>query len=262
MNEENLQGRVCQNDGKLPSTTTRSALDILDKHDLNYLLGFTYADGNIFKRKEWNSYRMTWTSIDLDLLEWIKSILKVDTKILQDKTGCYRYMFCNTDLALDLMGRGIVPNKTYMNIFPTIDINYFHDFVRGFFDGDGNIYRTKDQNNTLHLTFVGKLKENLQSLGNILKDELGLIPKIYTHHETCYRLRYCLFESLSLYHWMYNSPSFFLKRKKDTFEQWLTDRNQKNFGRRICEVCKNEYSVLHDKSHVCHKCKTKIKMKT
>lgn len=263
MNEENLQGRVCQNDGKLPSTTICSALDLLDKHDLHYLLGYTYTDGSIIKRN--NTYRVNWSSIDLELIEWIKDLLGKNAKsiIRKDKMNCYRYDLYGVDIASEFMSRGIVPNKTYMNIFPTIDKLYLKDFFRGFFDGDGNVCKINISNKSygLQITIVNKLKENLQSLGNLLREELDIIPKITPKLEASFRLCYSTYEVMRLFYWMYDSPSFYLKRKKNVFLKFLEDRKDLNFGRRTCEICKNIYSVTHDKSHICWKCKKEIKMK-
>lgn len=257
INNENSQGRACYNNGKLPSETKRCTLTTLDKNVLWYLIGYTYADGCIMISD--NRYYVKWKSNDLDLITYVKEVLGTDCKIQISEGKYYALSIGSKSLVMEFMAYGIIPRKTYSTIYPTVDINYFSDFTRGYFDGDGNVsVRMEKDKKYLQVQFVNKLKENLQSFGNILKEELGLIPLIHPHEES-YRLSYTLHASLSLYWYMYGKCStFFLSRKRDVFETWLRERNQINFARRTCEKCGNEYSMLHDKSRVCHKCKMKI----
>jgi hypothetical protein len=255
---DNPQGRAYQNGGKLPPEALRSALAKLDKRVLWYLIGYTYADGCITIYDK--HYYSRWKSKDRDLIEYVKSVLDSKCKIQVYDEKYYALSIGSKDMVMDFMSMGIVPNKTYMTIYPTIDIDYFSDFTRGYFDGDGCVsIRKEKKQQYLQMQFVNKRKENLQSFGNILKSELGLIPHIYKHEES-FRLCYTLHASLSLYWYMYkDATTFYLKRKKNVFDKWLKERNQLNYGRRTCEVCHKEYSVLHDKSRVCYKCKMKIK---
>lgn len=253
--KDNFQGREYQNDGKLPSETVCSALS-----DFYYILGYTYADGCVDYNK--NTPRIRWKSKDKAMISWIKETLNLDTKITISDNKYYSIQKTNLDLVSKFMSYGIIPNKSYLNIFPTIDKNNFKYFARGYFDGDGCVSIRKDRNSNpwLQVQIVNKMKYNLQEFGNILKNELGLIPKIYSH-EGSYRLQYGHLESLSLYWYMYDNISFRLKRKQNVFENWLKNRNQENYSRRKCEKCNKIYSVLHDKSRICHKCKNELKTK-
>jgi intein/homing endonuclease len=253
---DNSQGRECQNDGKLPSETVCSTLNCT-KEDFYYLLGYTYADGCVDYNK--STLRIRWQSKDKDLIEWIQKILKLDTSVSQYENKYFYIQKTSNNLVQNFLSLGIIPNKTYMNIFPTIDKKYFKYFTRGYFDGDGCISLRNDKSGSwLQVQIVNKLKENLQSFGNILKEELGIIPKIYNHEE-CYRLQYSHLESLSIFWYMYDNNAFYLSRKKEVFENWLKNRNQENYGRRKCDICNNIYSLLHDKSRICHSCKQKVK---
>jgi len=255
---DNLQGRAYQNDGKLPLETVCSALGV-SKEDFHYILGYTYADGCIDYNR--TTLRIRWKSKDEDLIVWLKETLKLDGKISVHEDKYFSLQKTDNEFVGYFMSYGIIPNKTYVNIFPIVDKNFYRYFALGYFDGDGCVSIRRDQNNSpfLQTQFVNKLKENLQSFSGELKNTLGLIPNIYPHEE-CFRLQYAHLGSLALYWYMYDNKTFFLKRKKDKFEEWLQQHGQSNYARRKCEICNNIYSVLHDKSHVCYQCK--IKMKT
>ena len=202
---------------------------------------------------------MRWKCKDKDIIEYIKSSLNLSVKTQIVDNKYYAISKGSKELCNEFMSYGIVPNKTYMCIFPTIDIKYFKYFLRGYFDGDGSVsIRKEKKGKYIQTQFVNKLKYNLQELGNIIKNELGCIPHIYPH-EGSYRLNYTVHATISLYHYIYDNKAFFLNRKKDVFKNWLKERNQPNYGRRVCEICNNTYSVLHDKSRVCYKCKIKVK---
>jgi len=111
-----------------------------------YVLGYFVADGCISedKKRIKNKYTFNITSADLEHLEKIAKVMQSDYKISK-KSGssgslAYQIQARNDTLANDLMGLGIYPRKTY-NLEPIkVPEEYFSDYARGFFDGDGTVY--------------------------------------------------------------------------------------------------------------------------
>ncbi|MDC7249130.1 MAG: LAGLIDADG family homing endonuclease, partial [Sphaerochaetaceae bacterium] len=118
----------------------------IDNPNKAYILGFLYADGSISK-----NYNITVciSKKDIEILEFIKKELKysgdITTKIIsQNEYSLLRIV--SKKLSIDLINLGIVNNKTYESKqLPIIPNKYFNDLLRGFFDGDGSIYKNGDK---------------------------------------------------------------------------------------------------------------------
>ena len=108
--------------------------------------------------------------------------------------------------------------------------NYFPDFLRGFFEADGSVYWRKSDCYLSRGRIVSEIaqanKEMLEHIHQRLKD-LGVVKGGGIHSYTvCWRLIFSVYDSISLYHFMYdNSGELYLQRKKLQFEK-LIERQQ------------------------------------
>lgn len=121
----------------------------IDTSSKAYVLGILYADGSLDKG-EWK-VSISLIEKDLSVLKFIKNELEstrpfffnernkknsnfqnsynlsVNSKALWE--GCYKW--------------GLTPNKTFTTTFPlNIPSEYYSDFIRGYFDGDGYVSKT------------------------------------------------------------------------------------------------------------------------
>lgn len=105
-----------------------------------YVLGFFAADGNMCIHKNGGNY-IEFTSCDKEILVKIKKILNASQKISTRirKTKSYRIQIGSKEIYNDLLKVGMEPTKSFTLKFPKIPSEYFRDFVRGYFDGDGCI---------------------------------------------------------------------------------------------------------------------------
>ena len=201
-----------------------------------YVLGFFSADGYITINKRGGHFWSIQIK-DKDLLEEIKKVIGSDHKIgFKKENGnnkaIYRLQIGSLDMCNDLNKLGFKERKTKNLSVPKIPNKYFKDFVRGYFDGDGNIwtgYVHKERKNKLFvarttftscsLDFLCKLKDRLNEF-NIDKGVIGVGKGGY------YRLTYSIHGSLKLYNFMYNSleSRLFLNRKKVIFEEFVKMR--------------------------------------
>jgi intein-encoded DNA endonuclease-like protein len=115
---------------------------------------------------------------------------------------------------------------------PNIPANFFGDFVRGYFDGDGNVWvglihkDRKTALKTIQVAFTSGSAEYLKSLKKILQKK-GVVggslyrPKIGNYA----RLTLSSKDSFKLYEIMYNTHhKLYLKRKKLVFERFMKMR--------------------------------------
>lgn len=111
-----------------------------------YVLGFFAADGSMYKTKRGSCY-IEFQITDGDLLDIIRDTLGAENKIsivnrLYGRKALYRLQMGSRILFEDLLSLGMTPDKSKRLRMPNIPNVYFPDFLRGYFDGDGNIIRT------------------------------------------------------------------------------------------------------------------------
>jgi intein-encoded DNA endonuclease-like protein len=203
--------------------------------DMSYILGFIYADGNLTKNKRGACFLAIY-SADKELLFEIRKSLKSEHKISNRKSVSgfnYCIQIGSKEIFTDLNKVGMKTNKTLRMTLPKIPKKYFSDFLRGYFDGDGNVWVGLSHKNrktkywVIRTVFTSCSKKFLESLRfNMSKifNENGVISKGKGNY---HRLTYSVWGSLKIYKIMYNShqSQIFLKRKKATFERFIKIKN-------------------------------------
>ena len=120
-----------------------------------YWLGFLYADGNISKRK--NEITLTLKKSDykhlqkfIDDLEIQKSVsfYTIKSGKFKGKESC-SVGFSSNIMKQDLILYGCTPNKSLTLEFPNKaifkDPDLIRHFIRGYFDGDGSVFTSKEK---------------------------------------------------------------------------------------------------------------------
>jgi len=125
-----------------------------------YLLGLIYADGTIKDvRISSRTCYIAVSSNDLDLLEQVRKVLSSTHKIYTRKSRMVKFSDhkiykCSTSYILrvgnkmiyqDLVNLGLTPRKSLKIQLPDVPVEYFNFFLRGYFDGDGSLYVTKNR---------------------------------------------------------------------------------------------------------------------
>src|SRR3989344_843496 len=117
-----------------------------------------------------------------------------------------------------------------MPIHRTINKEYFSDFVRGYFDGDGNVtictYRRKARNNKfttiLQSGFTSGSKKFLEDIHDRLSKLMIVRGGTFYYSNGGWRLYFSINDSKRLYRYMYGrlgqNNKLFLGRKKKIFE--------------------------------------------
>lgn len=203
--------------------------------DMAYVLGFMYADGNIVQTQRGGHYIAIYSS-DQKLLESMKKVMKSKHKIsLRKETSghVYRIQIGSKEWFTDLGRLGLVTNKTSRMLLPDIPEQFLGDFVRGYFDGDGNVWvglvhkERKIPLKTIQVAFTSGSSQYLKSLqGSLIKRGLRggslYIPKT----KNFARLAFSVKDTSKLYEIMYNTPhELYLKRKKVIFERFMKLRS-------------------------------------
>ena len=202
--------------------------------DMAYFLGFFCADGNMVKNKRGGCYIAVY-SADKDIVSGLQKSIRSKHKLssIISETGVtYRFQIGSTELYKDLCILGITPDKTSRMSLPNVPKQYEPDFIRGYFDGDGNVWTGIVERKTLKngykmlVGFTSASRDFLSHLRVTLK-ERGISggSLFYIKNKNCSRLSLSTLDALKLYKIMYNKPhKLFLRRKKLVFEKFIKMR--------------------------------------
>lgn len=200
---------------------------VIDTQEKAYILGFFFADGCLTKKGTFGIKIK-----DKDLLERIKKELKSSHKIIECKPNkgsysqedsiYYGLYFTNKQIEKDLKELGVDSNKTTTCSFPIIPKELERHFIRGFFDGDGSVYKTyskKHDYEAICVSFVGT-QEMLIEIRNRLKEITGSKSKLYKSKNVYDYKIGGINQCEKLYHYLYDDATIFLGRKKNVFEEF------------------------------------------
>lgn len=194
-----------------------------------YIVGIFLADGYVGKHQLGLKLKKS----DKDIVEKIKNYFSKEIK-LQEEKNSFSFKISSMKACENAINLGILKNKTNKEmIIPNMDIKYYSDFIRGFFDGDGTIF--KCYNKYLKSNICSPKIEILIEIQNILKNNniCSTINKENRIGKTfilpqgtsvigsmdMYRLFIRKKEDLKrFYYFLYNNCDFLLKRKKEIFD--------------------------------------------
>ena len=179
-------------------TYDKNFFDSIDTEEKAYWLGFIMADGYTKLDKNNNPSQMTIeiNKKDIEMLEAFKKSIKSNYIIRERSRKTCKGKISETclitissqHLARQLVGYGVVPNKTYIGfineeIFNDNEELIFH-YLRGYSDGDGTINKNKGN---YVFKLVIRSKSILNTITNWIKRYCNVDPKI-TIWENTYRL--------------------------------------------------------------------------
>jgi len=198
----------------------------IDTEEKAYYLGLIYSDGNV----KGNQMRLSLAEPDQYLLEKHREILtncpklKLVKKRKEKHKQKYLLELTSKKYTDFLKEKGVVPKKSLILKFPTEDQVPRHlmcHFLRGYFDGDGSLSKTKGGNNvilgfTSSESFCSGLREFLLSELNIE----GLISGY--KHSKANDLKLSTRKAFLLLDYIYSNSTIRMERKFLKFLDFLT----------------------------------------
>ncbi len=184
-----------------------------------YVLGFTYADGNIYKTSlSWDIQKR-----DLDILQKIGQTMGSTYQIKELRRSSYRLRMNNQKLIEGAIKKGLLPKKSFRMVFPKVPETLTRHFVRGYLDGDGWI-ANRSGRNEVDLGFVCGNKKFLSTLLNIFEKTLKVTGRVRTKikitpkgfKSTTYLLEYYSSSAVEIADWLYKdmeAEDLYLERK-------------------------------------------------
>ena len=194
-------------------------------HNMAWLLGFLASDGTVSSSD--NTIKIGLAAKDKEILEKIKQEVEIENKIVEYTTNdgfdCVDLHWTCAKHKQQLAEYGITPNKTFTLKAPlNLSPEYYIDFIRGYFDGDGSVNLIQGKN--LRWQICSASKDILEWIVNTLYNQRS-IPKVniqssnINRKSTYYYIQYSTNATKQIYYALYTPNSLFLKRKKDHFDE-------------------------------------------
>lgn len=191
-----------------------------------YYLGLLYADGNVYIKNNTYIVSLKLQKKDIHILKEFRKNISPASLIKTIKIKKKEYVvfrIFQKEICEQLIALGCVPKKSLILKFPDLNPNLIHHFVRGYFDGDGTIYK----NNNNYIWKIVSTKTFCEKLKDILEKELNINCCLYVlkNKTTSILLVGGNNQSMKVFDWMYNESKIFLNRKFMKYEEFKRFRN-------------------------------------
>ena len=206
-------------------------------HNMAYILGMLASDGNVAKAE--NQISIILDEKDFEVLEKIRKEMQISRpiKIYTRSDGATQAKLAvfSSIMKRDLAHYSIVPAKTFILQPPELlKEEYYIDYIRGYFDGDGSIYICN--NNSCAVNIVGASKSVIEWIRRVLAEKCNIIcSHIASNMRTkdgCpfYQIVYYNKKIIDFYKAFYHTNDIiYMKRKKDKFETILMNKYPRDY---------------------------------
>lgn len=196
--------------------------------NMAWLLGFLASDGSVSSSD--NAIKLGLSSKDREILERIKEEVEIENKI-NDYTTTKGYnvseLVWSCKRHKDALAKySIIPKKTFTLIPPhSLPREYWIDYIRGYFDGDGsvNLIHNHDVPYALRWQICSATPSLLIWVMEVLETKYG-IPTVAMQactDKNLYEIQYSTNATRKIYSILYKPNTLFLKRKYDHFTEIL-----------------------------------------
>ena len=226
--ENNIHIRSLAEANKANAINTRKYKvndDYFDKesHNMAYILGFLAADGTVSRNG--NRIKIGLSSVDRGFLESIRKELGIESSIFDYETSngylVSELSFTSSKIKQKLCEYNVIPGKTETFTFPTnLNKEYWIDFIRGYFDGDGSVGTAGPS--AIRWQICSHRPHVLETIVNFLYEEYN-IPKVSIQknkkgNSFLYTIQYSNNSTRKIYQILYTDNSLYLPRKFEKFK--------------------------------------------
>lgn len=194
--------------------------------NMAYILGFLAAEGSVSKRD--NSITIGLSLKDKDflqsLLNEMDATYKIKEYVSSNGYDCCKVAFTSKKIKDKLSEYNIIPAKTFTFKFPKqLNKEYWIDFIRGYFDGNGSV--STAGNHAIRWQLCSATKDVLETIVQFFFEKYNIsktsILKQPRANHILYYIQYSSAPTRQIYHVLYTPNSLYLPRKKEKFEQIL-----------------------------------------
>lgn len=215
-------------------THDENYFETIDSEDKAYWLGFIFADGYISNNENrygQDQFGISVAEEDIDMLEKFKQSIKSSNPIHiynrknQEGQNLCRIQLTSQKTVDDLIDKGCYKQKSLI-LKPPLNIpkKFIYHFIRGFFDGDGSIIKSKNAlyKKTdgycyqINITSTKAICDWLQAVFG-----MGSVIQEKRRNNTWYYTLGGHLQVIKFYHLLYNNSTIYMERKYLRFQELL-----------------------------------------
>ena len=202
--------------------TNLDFFDNIDNQEKAYWLGFIWGDGWVTVSTIGN-YRFGLNITDEKHLLKIAAVFNTPVRLIIKKgKNQWKMEVCNKKFVKVLINRGIIPKKSTIGVFTTIDyvpLDLQRHFIRGLLDADGCLYVSKL--GALFLVFGGN-EVCITRIRSVICTCLD-VPNnsIFRRGEHYCQMVWSGKNATKISNWIYQDASVLLERKHEIFMGWI-----------------------------------------
>ena len=194
----------------------------IENERMAYLLGLLASDGTV--RKDTNEIKLSFSSVDKEFLEKLQKEVggrPISSYTTQDGFEVSTWEFTSKKIKNKLAEYNIIPQKTFTFSFPMkLSKEYWKDFIRGYFDGDGSISTAGP--NAIRFQICSATEDVLKKIIDFFEE--NDIPRVniqvtYRNKNPLYYFQYSSTSTRKIYNILYYDNCLCLPRKKKKFEE-------------------------------------------
>ena len=213
--------------------------DKIDTPNKAYILGFLYADGCNFPKKQ--TISMSLEEQDKEILEKIRLEIGSDKPLefiqqskRKDKDNDYhyndmwRFLMFSKHMCEVLNEHGMTPRKSLTLQFPKhLDESLLSHFIRGYFDGDGSYCPHHTKKGWFQaLVTITSTEDFCKDCLDIIREQAGIegggIYDASSHNGITKVISISGTNQVNkFFEWLYKDAELYMKRKHDLYEQYL-----------------------------------------
>lgn len=193
-----------------------------------YAIGLLVTDGCLSS----DGRHIVMVSKDLEMIQNFKQCLEIDNKIgnhisgASDRTA-FHVQFGDVNFYNFLLNIGLFSCKSMILKSIAVPDDFFFDFLRGCFDGDGTFYSYWDprwrSSFMFYLVFLSASRDHILWIRELLDEKIGIRGHLTVSGRTpMYEIKYAKAETLKLLPKMYYNPEVVcLSRKREKIKKAL-----------------------------------------
>ncbi len=203
-----------------------------------YILGLIYSDGCLSYDAHTKRNRITISMNEKELIEKLNKIMTPNKKVYKykhPKGRNYTYSVISTnptDIKY-LLNIGITERKSSIVIMPKLPRNLLGHFIRGYFDGDGSVYKNKTSTyyNGIKKYYVYKnvsfttgskvFAEELRLILDSFNIDSNIVKDSRSDHRCWYVKIYKSDSVNKFYNLIYSDADYYLDRKHSKFIEMI-----------------------------------------
>jgi len=204
--------------------------------EMGYVLGYWFADGNMYFQKGAGGYFVSIGSKDVTHLAILRETIGAGRLARITGSDVYKLVICRKEMYDDLLRLGGTERKSLALRWPAVPSEFLPHLVRGYVDGDGSLTWNRPNNSVMPMITVAGAHAFLTEMGTEIYAATG-IPA-----PTCHRSRRKHVSSIAWFGmaakclavWLYHhNAGIALARKLSIAEQFLMWQPQRFFPHRL-----------------------------